>query len=95
MVVNIVSVFSCSKNGELIEGTKIYADVGFSKIHDRVPGSRTIFLKLEENDEVSVTQDYETDIQDFQVSFCGALLHLEKVFKQFLDLNMITELLGI
>ena len=57
------------RNGELIEGTKIYADIGFSKVHDRVPGSRTIILKLEENDEVSVTQEYETDIQDYQISF--------------------------
>ena len=74
------SAYYFRRNGELIEGTKIYADIGFSKVHDRVPGSRTIILKLEENDEVSVTQEYETDIQDYQISFCGALLHLEKVF---------------
>jgi len=72
------SAYFFLKNGEIIEGTKIYADVGFSKTHDRVPGSRTILLKLEENDEVSVKQVYETDIQDYQISFCGALLHLEK-----------------
>eukprot|EP00092_Neocalanus_flemingeri_P064799 GFUD01078697.1.p1 GENE.GFUD01078697.1~~GFUD01078697.1.p1 ORF type:complete len:455 (+),score=132.36 GFUD01078697.1:35-1366(+) len=72
------SAYYFQKNGERIEGTKIYADIGFSKIHDRVPGSRTIFLKLEENDEVSVIQTKHTDIHDLHVSFCGALLHLEK-----------------
>jgi len=72
------SAYFFMKNDVKIEGTKIYANVGFSKNHDRVPGSRTILLKLEENDKVSVTQELETDVQDYQISFCGALLHLEK-----------------
>ena len=71
---------SWKRNWEIIEGTKIYADVGFSKTHDRIPGSRTIFLKLEENDEVSVKQEYQTDIQDYQISF----LHLKGHFQTLL-----------
>eukprot|EP00092_Neocalanus_flemingeri_P058543 GFUD01069757.1.p1 GENE.GFUD01069757.1~~GFUD01069757.1.p1 ORF type:complete len:375 (+),score=96.95 GFUD01069757.1:31-1155(+) len=67
-----------AKAGKKIEGTEIFANVGSSKIHDKVPGSRQVFLKLEENDEISVIQELKTDIQDFHVSFCGALLHLEK-----------------
>jgi hypothetical protein len=73
------SAYFFFKNDVKIEGTKIYANVGFNKNHDRVPGSRTILLKLEEGDEVSVKQELETDVQDYQISFCGALLHLNKV----------------
>lgn len=62
------SAYFFMKNGERIEGTNI----------DRVPGSRTIFLKLWENDKVSVNQEYESLIQDCQISFCGALLHLAR-----------------
>ena len=63
-----------------IEGTEIFANVGTSRIQDRVPGSKQVFLKLEENDKVSITQKCKTDIHDFHISFCGALLHLEKVW---------------
>eukprot|EP00092_Neocalanus_flemingeri_P025944 GFUD01028118.1.p1 GENE.GFUD01028118.1~~GFUD01028118.1.p1 ORF type:complete len:376 (+),score=108.96 GFUD01028118.1:84-1130(+) len=72
------SSYYFAKNGTEIEGTKIYADVGTTRRQDRVAGSRQIFLKLEENDEVSVIQTKQTDIHDLHVSFCGALLHLEK-----------------
>jgi len=65
-------------NGAEIKGTEIYSDVGTSSSHDRAPGSRQVFLKLEDNDEVNIIQTRETDIEDFHVLFCGALLHLEK-----------------
>ena len=67
-------------NGAEIKGTEIYSDVGTSSSHDRAPGSRQVFLKLEDNDEVNIIQTRETDIEDFHVLFCGALLHLEKVY---------------
>merc|ERR1719422_554838 len=51
---------------------------GRSAIYDTTPASNTIFLKLEEEDEVAVRQLMETDIPDYHVSFCGSLIHLEK-----------------
>jgi len=79
------SMYEFVKNGTAIAGTKIYSDAGLphprkgrSAIYDTTPASNTIFLKLEEYDEVAVRQLMETDIPDYHVSFCGSLIHLEK-----------------
>ena len=48
-----------------------------------VSGSNTILLKLEEDDEVGVKQLEDTDIPDYSVSFCGTLIHLDKVVFYF------------
>ena len=80
------SQYEFEKNGDQILGTSIYSDAGVphpvagkTSIYDKVPGSNTIFLKLEEDDEVGVRQTRDTDIPDYHVSFCGTLIHLEKV----------------
>merc|ERR1712038_892113 len=82
------SMYEFVKNGAAIPGTRIYSDAGLphptegrSAIYDTTPASNTIFLKLEENDEVAVRQLMETDIPDYHVSFCGSLIHLEKATK--------------
>ena len=75
------------KNGDKIKGTSFYCDVGWSTNHDQVQGSKTILLKLSDNDEVDVVQLRDTDIADSRISFCGALIHLDKV-KGF-DLNFL------
>ena len=67
------------KNGDKIKGTSFYCDVGWSTNHDQVQGSKTILLKLSDNDEVDVVQLRDTDIADSRISFCGALIHLDKV----------------
>merc|ERR1719193_227556 len=79
------SMYEFVKNGTAIDGTRIYSDAGLphpkegkSAIYDTTPASNTIFLKLEEYDEVAVRQLMETDIPDYHVSFCGSLIHLEK-----------------
>merc|ERR1719422_2672631 len=79
------SMYEFVKNGAAIDGTRIYSDAGLphptegrSAIYDTTPASNTIFLKLEEEDEVAVRQLMETDIPDYHVSFCGSLIHLEK-----------------
>merc|ERR1712223_2323738 len=79
------SVYEFVKNGDAIKGTRIYSDAGLphptegkSAIYDTTPASNTIFLKLEEYDEVAVRQLMDTDIPDYHVSFCGSLIHLEK-----------------
>merc|ERR1719495_755537 len=79
------SMYEFVKNGAAIPGTRIYSDAGLphpkegmSAIYDTTPASNTIFLKLEEYDEVAVRQLMETDIPDYNVSFCGSLIHLEK-----------------
>merc|ERR1719166_821455 len=79
------SMYELVKNGAAIPGTRIYSDAGLphpkegrSAIYDTTPASNTIFLKLEEEDEVAVRQLMETDIPDYHVSFCGSLIHLEK-----------------
>merc|ERR1712012_238535 len=79
------SMYEFVKNGTAIDGTRIYSDAGLphprkgrSAIYDTTPASNTIFLKLEENDEIAVRQLKETDIPDYHVSFCGSLIHLEK-----------------
>merc|ERR1712012_3429 len=78
------SMYEFVKNGTAIDGTRIYSDAGLphprkgrSAIYDTTPASNTIFLKLEEFDEVAVRQLKETDIPDYHVSFCGSLIHLE------------------
>ena len=80
------SMYEFVKNGAAIPGTRIYSDAGLphpkegrSAIYDTTPASNTIFLKLEEEDEVAVRQLMDTDIPDYHVSFCGSLIHLEKV----------------
>merc|ERR1712012_377791 len=80
------SMYEFVKNGDAIPGTRIYSDAGLphpkegmSAIYDTTPASNTIFLKLEEYDEVAVRQLMETDIPDYHVSFCGSLIRLEKV----------------
>ena len=85
------SMYEFVKNGTAIDGTRIYSDAGLphprkgmSAIYDMTPASNTIFLKLEEYDEVAVRQLMETDIPDYHVSFCGSLVHLEKVGFYFL-----------
>jgi len=77
--------YEFEKNGSPIPGTRMYSDAGVrhpirgqKAIYDKVPGSNTILLKLEEGDEVSVKQMEDTDIPDYHVSFCGTLIHLEK-----------------
>merc|ERR1712018_1046547 len=79
------SQYEFIKNGTKIDGTSIYSDAGLphpvagkTAIYDKVPGSNTIFLKLEAYDEIGVRQTRESDIPDFHVSFCGTLIHLEK-----------------
>jgi len=79
------SEYEFEKNGDQILGTSIYSDAGLphpvagkTAIYDKVPGSNTIFLKLEADDEIGVRQTRKTDIPDFHVSFCGTLIHLEK-----------------
>merc|ERR1719166_451863 len=79
------SMYEFVKNGAAIAGTRIYSDAGLppprkgmSPIYDTPPASNTIFLKLEENDEIAVRQLKETDIPDYHVSFCVSLIHLEK-----------------
>ena len=74
------SSYVFAKNGTDLEGTEIYANAGTSRKHDKISGSRQVFLKLEEYDQVSVIQKFKTDIQDYHVSFCGALLHLDQVW---------------
>merc|ERR1712165_54417 len=79
------SMYEFVKNGAAIPGTRIYSDAGLphptegrSAIYDTTPASNTIFLKLEEYDEVAVRQLMDTDIPDYHLSFCGSLIHLEK-----------------
>ena len=84
------SQYQFEKNGNPIPGTSIYSDAGVphrdtgkTAIYDKVPGSKTIFLKLEDGDEIGVRQTKDTDIPDFYISFCGTLIHLEKVCSYF------------
>jgi len=72
------SSYFFAKNGTVIEGTELHARIGTSRKHDKTTGSRQVLLKLEEYDEVSVIQTLESDIADYHVSFCGALLHLDQ-----------------
>ena len=84
------SEYEFVKNGKPIPGTRMYSDAGVRRpghgqtgIYDMVSGSNTILLKLEEDDEVGVKQLEDTDIPDYSVSFCGTLIHLEKVVFYF------------
>ena len=67
------------KNHKKIRGTQISTNVSPNWMSDKVPVSRTIILKLKEGDEVDVFQEINTDTLDSDVSFCGALLHLDEV----------------
>ena len=70
------------KNGIKVDGVSIYADAAENHRGDRLPGSMTVLLQLEEGDEVDVVQTrrrQSNDIDDYDPTFCGTLLHLEKV----------------
>ena len=72
--------YKFEKNGHLLDDglMGIYADAGSNRANDKVPGSRTILLRLEDGDQVAVRQT-RADGLDGQILFCGALLHLKKV----------------
>ena len=81
-------------DGKRVKGTPIYTnagsyDRGRKRSADEIPGSRTILLKLREGQQVDVEQTKNTDIADYGVSFCAALLHLEHVsnMQQSLPIN--------
>jgi len=71
--------YKFEKNGHLLDDglMGIYADAGSNRANDKVPGSRTILLRLEDGDQVAVRQT-RADGLDGQILFCGALLHLKK-----------------
>ena len=71
--------YEFEKNEELLGQTRLYADAGSNWKNDKVSGSRTIFLRLEDGDRVSVRQTRARYGLDRHVSFCGALVHLKKV----------------
>ena len=71
--------YKFEKNGELLDETGLYADAGSNWRNDKVPGSRTIFLRLEDGDRVAVRQTRAKHGLDHHISFCGALIHLKKV----------------
>ena len=71
-------------DGRRVKGAQIYTnagsfDRGRANSADEIPGSRTILLKLREGQRVDVEQTMETDIADYAVAFCAALLHLDHV----------------
>ena len=67
------------KNHRKIKGTSISTNVSPNWKSDKVPVSRTIFLKLQEGDEIDIFQEIYTHTLDHDVSFCVALLHLNEV----------------
>jgi len=70
--------YKFEKNGELLGETGLYADAGSNWRNDKLPGSRTIFLRLEDGDRVAVRQTRAKYVLDHHISFCGALIHLKK-----------------
>jgi len=66
------------KNHRKIKGTSISTNVSPNWKSDKVPVSRTIFLKLQEGDEIDIFQEIYTHTLDHDVSFCVALLHLHE-----------------
>jgi len=70
--------YKFQRNGEILDETGLYADVGSNWKNDKVPGSRTIFLRLEDRDSVAVVQTRARYVLDHHISFCGALIHLNK-----------------
>jgi len=70
--------YKFQRNGEILDETGLYADVGSNWKNDKVPGSRTIFLRLEDRDNVAVVQTRARYVLDHHISFCGALIHLNK-----------------
>ena len=75
--------YKFQRNGEILDETGLYADVGSNWKNDKVPGSRTIFLRLEDRDNVAVVQTRARYVLDHHISFCGALIHLNKVRRSF------------
>ena len=74
------------KNRTNIGGVSIFADAAPNAKNDRVPGSMTVLLQLEQYDEVDVVQTRKrksNDIPDYNPTFCGTLIHLEKVRFKF------------
>ena len=64
------------KNKAIVKGVSIYADAAPNERSDRVPGSMTVLLQLEQNDEVDVVQTRKRqsrDIPDYNPTFCGTL----------------------
>ena len=79
------------KNGQKVDGVSIYADAAPNDRSDMVPGSMTAFLQLQEKDEVDVVQTMErlslaNDIADYNLTFCGTLIHLEKVHLRLISI---------
>jgi len=70
--------YKFERNGEILDETGLYADVSSNWKNDKVPGSRTIFLRLEEGDNVGLVQTRARYVLDHHISFCGALIHLNK-----------------
>ena len=66
---------------------KIFSNVGTKPVskgstrfsNDKAPGSKTIFLDLNVGDQVDVVQLRHKTAHDVKLSFCGLLLHLNKV----------------
>ena len=75
--------YKFQRNGEILDETGLYANVGSNWKNDKVPGSRTIFLRLEDRDKVGVVQTRARYVLDHHISFCGALIHLNKVSGSF------------
>ena len=73
--------YKFEKNGHFLDDglMGLYADAGSNRLNDKVQGSRTILLRLEDGDQVAVRQTRAQYGLDRHVSFCGALLHLNKV----------------
>ena len=75
------------KNEHPIKGSKIFSNVGSKPVrkgstrfsNDKAPGSKTIFLDLNVGDQVDVVQLRQKTTHDVKLSFCGLLLHLNKV----------------
>ena len=74
------SVYVFRKNEEPIAGTGVTAEL--SNQDSRIPGSRTIFLKLRVSDQVDVFQtNPDSDSLDEALSFCVTLVNLDMVRK--------------
>ena len=75
------------KNLHPIKGSKIFSNIGTKPVrkgltsfsNDKAPGSKTIFLDLNVGDQVDVVQLRHKTAHDVKLSFCGLLLHLNKV----------------
>ena len=72
------------KNGENIKGTDIYGEAGFNDSHDKILATRTINLFLQVGDKVDVDQITDSDTPDHRITFCGTLLHQDRVSLELL-----------